>query len=81
MQWRKYDRQQPIGEWRADARMAVLASMIGNSAGGKKGGGAFKSSEFMFWSDKHEQTAEEAEAVMKQAMAFASHKYGKQDKD
>lgn len=37
----------PWGEERADFRSAIVACAAMNAAGGKKGGGAFKPSEFM----------------------------------
>ena len=46
-EWAAYYEIEPFGEERADLRAGVVASMVGNSAGGKQGGGSFEPADFV----------------------------------
>ena len=46
-EWCIYEQYDPIGEWRADLRMATLASLMANLWAGKKGAPPHKVSQFM----------------------------------
>jgi hypothetical protein len=56
-EWEAYDRLEPIGAWRADFRMAFLASLITNTVRqlyGKKGAKMTSPTDFMpDWGDEN----------------------------
>jgi len=45
--WLRYAKKEPFGEDRADLRSAIVASVVANAMGRKKGQRAFKPKEFM----------------------------------
>jgi hypothetical protein len=68
-EWAAYLQLEPHGEERADLRAGIVASTIAN-ANRKKGGKAFKPSDFMPKFDKEEQTPEQQKAAA-EALALA----------
>jgi len=45
--WLRYAKKEPFGEERADLRAGIIASVVANTMGRKKGQRAFKPKEFM----------------------------------
>jgi hypothetical protein len=69
-EWIAYDRIEPFGEYRADLRSAIVATVVNNSQGGKA-----KVKDFIpTFEPPKKQTAEEMSAMFK---AFAMSKRGK----
>jgi hypothetical protein len=69
IEWEAYDRLEPIGEWRADFRMAYICSVVTNiaiSALGKKGTKLSSPKEFLLEWDKDSEKGRE---VKKQSIA------------
>jgi hypothetical protein len=50
--WLRYAAVEPFDEQRADLRAGIVASVIANAFGGKKGGRLFTPSDFMPFSEK-----------------------------
>jgi hypothetical protein len=78
-EWRAFYVVEPFGQtWQ---QAGTVAAMVGNAAGGKKGGGAFKPVDFMpsrpAARHRHRQSSDEMLAVMK---AFATAHNGNNSK-
>ena len=87
-EWEAYDKIDPVGEWRSDLRMAIMASLMVNSfrgAYGKEGIEMTTPEEFMpkyIQDEEDEQPKVKKQSVedMKQALlAIAGTKYKKVD--
>jgi len=79
-EWEAYDKIDPIGEWRADYRMSVLASLVMNIAIKTHGKRGTKTTEFMdffpIWDEEQRKQKEKGQTIaeMKNALqGIASH--------
>jgi hypothetical protein len=67
-QWHAYSLLEPFGETRADLRSGIVASTIANCAPFKKGGKAWKPSDFMPHFGKPKQQSQDE--IRRRIMAY-----------
>lgn len=83
-EWEAYDKIEPIGDWKNDIRMAVIAATITNlfiSVYGKKGSKPVTVDQFIpNWSGEVKLKHQDPEDMKKVLLALASN-FKKEDKD